>query len=168
MFSICMSKAASCARAKRRCPCKRLWSRVLETYNSGRAYASLDDWESVSCSNCGYTTGEDDRSFCEGCDRDVCGECTSVCKHCDRVRCTSCRTCCDVCSETCCFRCPKTSDHSDLSCCKDCLRVCSGCGAEVASSEFEEDTVRCPTCCEAQTPEAEASENDEPIPAPSP
>jgi hypothetical protein len=52
---------------------------VLETYNPDSAYASLDDWEGISCWNCGYSTSEDDRCFCEGCDQDVCSDCTSMC-----------------------------------------------------------------------------------------
>ena len=142
---------------------------VLQNYNADSAYASLDDWESVSCWNCGYTTNEDDRSFCEGCDQDVCSDCTSTCKHCDRYRCTSCQVRCDVCNEPCCSGCQETSDHSELSCCKDCLRTCTACDAEVASSEFDEDSELCPVCCEAQdSAEADAANNDEPIPVPTP
>ena len=32
-----------------------------------------------------------------------------------------------------------SSACSELSCCKDCLRVCTACGAEVASSELDEE-----------------------------
>ena len=142
---------------------------VMNTYNADSAYASLDDWESVSCWNCGYTTNEDDRSFCEGCDQDVCSDCTSSCKHCDSYRCTSCQPRCDVCHAACCSACQKTSDHSELSCCKDCLRTCTACDAEVASSEFDDDSELCPTCLENQdSVGADAANNDEPFPVPSP
>lgn len=126
---------------------------VLRNYNSSSAYTSLDEWEGTTCSNCGYGMSEENRSFCEGCDQDVCDECTSVCKHCDRTRCLSCRTRCDVCEETCCSGCLKTSEESALSCCEDCLRTCAACGAEVASSELDDDTERCPSCCENTEPE---------------
>jgi hypothetical protein len=142
---------------------------VLETYNPDSAYASLDDWEGVSCWNCGYSTNEDDRSFCEGCDQDVCGDCTSMCKSCDQVRCASCKTKCDVCNETCCQGCLTNSACSELSCCKDCLCACTECGAEVAKSEIDEEIDLCPTCCEAKaSAEAEKSKADESIPVPSP
>ena len=134
---------------------------VLETYNPDSAYTSLDDWEGVSCWNCGCSTSEDDRSFCEGCDRDVCYDCTSSCKQCDHMRCTSCQTRCDVCNEACCYRCLTTSACSELGCCKDCLRVCAGCSAEVAPGELDGETELCPTCREAQTTtKTDESENE--------
>jgi hypothetical protein len=137
---------------------------VLETYNAASAYVALDDWEGMSCWNCGATASEDDRYFCESCDHDVCYDCTSFCKKCDNVRCSSCQTRCEVCNEACCPRCLKTSACSELSCCEDCLRVCTVCSAEVASSELDEATERCPTCQDAIT-EADVPESDALIPA---
>ena len=122
---------------------------VLENYNPDSAYVSLADWGGVSCWNCNSTTTDDDRSFCEGCDRDMCYDCISSCKHCDRTRCSSCMSRCDVCDEGCCRLCLTASACSDLSLCKDCLRVCQGCGAEVAPAELDEDTKCCPACQEA-------------------
>src|ERR1022692_4079445 len=138
---------------------------VLKTYNKDSAYASLDDWDGVSCWNCGCSTGEDDRSCCDSCEQDVCSDCISSCKHCDRYHCDSCQTRCDVCNDSCCSRCLKTSDPSKLSCCKDCLRTCTECEAEVASSEFDNDSELCPTCLENHdSADADTANNDDPLP----
>jgi hypothetical protein len=130
---------------------------VLGTYNPDSAYASLADWGGVPCWNCSCTTTEDDRYFCEGCDRDICSDCISSCKHCDRTRCSACISRCDVCNEACCRLCLTTSACSETALCKDCLRVCEGCSAEIAPDELDEDTKRCPACNAKQgqeTPEA--------------
>jgi len=124
---------------------------VLETYNAESAYTALKDWNGVSCWNCSYVADGDDVYFCEGCEHDVCQECTSNCEQCDRVFCSSCQTRCDECEAPCCLRCLKTSECSEMGCCAKCLKECPICGTKVASSELDDATERCPTCCEDET-----------------
>ncbi len=135
---------------------------VLQTYNAKSAYTSLEEWNGVSCWNCGSSTNADDAYFCESCSHDVCSDCTSTCLQCDRTYCASCQTRCPECESPCCRRCLKTSEHSETSCCADCLKVCAACGAKVAASEFDEATERCPDCLDEET-EVEA-ENDVSLP----
>jgi hypothetical protein len=124
---------------------------VLGTYNPHSAYASLKDWDGVSCWNCGYIILEDDNCVCESCEHDTCSECISSCKTCDRMRCRSCQTQCDVCDEPCCLGCLRMSACSEMSCCADCLRACAVCSGEVAPSELDETTALCPTCLRKQS-----------------
>ena len=123
---------------------------VLETYNSGSAHVSLENWEGVSCWNCGYEASGDDTYLCGCCEHDVCYDCTSSCNQCDRSYCSSCQTRCDVCEEPCCHRCLQKSACSEISCCAGCLRVCAVCEAEVAPSEFDKATARCLDCQEQE------------------
>lgn len=94
---------------------------VLTTYNDASAYVTLDNWGGLPCWDCGVTMTEDDRSYCDGCNRDTCDDCMAMCRHCDRYRCMSCLSRCDDCRESCCAHCLTTPDSSTLSICPDCM-----------------------------------------------
>jgi hypothetical protein len=122
---------------------------VLQTYNPDSAYQSLDDWDGISCWQCGATTNEDDRYTCDACNNDLCSECTLGCRQCETIYCTSCQTRCAECREPCCKVCLQTSACSELRCCSDCLQVCVLCECSVATSELDEETELCVTCQKA-------------------
>ena len=43
---------------------------LLQTYNSGSPFVSLDDWEGIRCADCGASAGEDERWTCVKCESD--------------------------------------------------------------------------------------------------
>lgn len=104
---------------------------VLNTYNRASPYVAIDDWEGLSCHDCGSVVASDDSRYCEACGCDFCDDCVSYCRSCDETRCQGCLEECVACSEATCRRC--------LRACKDCgQRVCDGC--------LEENL--CPACRE--------------------
>ena len=124
---------------------------VLVTYNPSSPYVSLDDWEGVSCYECGYTASEDSSFYCEACENSFCDECMSYCRSCDTSLCQSCLTSCQFCEEP---------------CCEECLQSCSECDEPVCSSCIEDNL--CPTCKEEkenQPDENEPNETNEPTTA---
>lgn len=138
---------------------------VIQTYNSASAYTSLEDWHGVSCWNCGASTDADDSYFCDSCLHDVCSDCTSSCQQCSQTYCASCQTQCAECEAPCCRRCLRTSEHSETACCAACLKACAACGANVAASEFDEATERCPNCNDEETDDETEEVASLPIPS---
>ena len=121
---------------------------VLETYNPSSPYVSLDDWEGITCYECGYTASEDSSFCCESCDNTYCDECMSYCRSCDTSLCQACLRSCQFCEEP---------------CCEGCMQSCSECEEPLCSSCIEDNL--CPTCHEErenQTDENEQNETDEP------
>ncbi len=119
---------------------------VLENYNPHSAFVTLADWLGFSCDSCGCRLDPDDRCACDRCGRDVCGECTSRCECCGVCECETCQGRCGVCEAHWCARRLVASARSSLRCCPNCLRTCSACGAEVASSELDEGAKQCEDC----------------------
>jgi hypothetical protein len=104
---------------------------VLNTYNSGSPYVSIDDWEGVRCQDCGDSVHGDDLFSCQVCDGQYCGHCTSCCELCDRSACHGCLE-----------RDPVTRRD----CCPNCRSACSECGRVVQDDEFHQETNLCPEC----------------------
>ena len=83
---------------------------VLLAYNPGSPFVSLDDWDGVSCRDCGYVANNDHCYWCEGCEHEYCEECISFCCRCDEPKCSSCLTTCPACEngvcDVCAAKCP--------------------------------------------------------------
>jgi hypothetical protein len=111
-------------------------ARTLATYNPGSAYVSLDQWEGVSCADCGATADEDDRTSCEACDCDVCCDCSAGCNECSRNLCGQCSSACSACRDTYCAGCLVECAACHEPFCGGCLNesVCHTCG-EAADQE---------------------------------
>lgn len=128
--------------AGRICDAFMLVRSVLETYNSSSPYVSLDDWEGVSCYDCGYTVSGEDIYYCEHCDREFCSECFGYCSQCETSLCKGCLTTCPVCEE----------DR-----CENCMASCEACGESMCVSCLEDNL--CPTCEEeSEDPQDESEE----------
>lgn len=74
---------------------------ILQTYNAASAYASLDDWDGVSC---GDTWNPDEIGSCDCCGAYVCDECYSRYTQCEDVCCAECSPVCQGCDQTYCRR----------------------------------------------------------------
>lgn len=94
---------------------------VLRTYNAGSPYVALDDWEGLTCADCGDTANSDEQWTCRNCSTIVCGGCYTICDTCEETCCSECNTCCDGCVEAHCLRCMKSSPHTNQSLCPACL-----------------------------------------------
>jgi len=116
---------------------------VLRTYNPGSPYVRLQEWEGVSCSDCGYTTSEESGLCCPGCEEFVCDDCLRSCSACGEARCRSCLT---------------LSDLSDDWACPDCEAECDGCGRHCVKTELDEGL--CPEC-QKENNDEESAEDDE-------
>src|SRR5690606_18801456 len=68
--------------------------RILNTYNAGSAYVSLDEWNGVSCDDCGRTTNEDDSVSCQECGTCSCDDCYRYCESCSESFCAGCAVLC--------------------------------------------------------------------------
>lgn len=120
---------------------------VLQTYNSGSPYVSLDDWEGIACHDCGYVASDDDRSYCEGCSHDFCNDCMSYCRSCDTSRCQSCLETCPACDSSTCGRCLLECEECGESVCKSCLEnnVCPDCREKAEEPDESANTFTTPT-----------------------
>ena len=64
---------------------KDLIDNLLQTYNPESPYINLEDWENgfgASCSVCGDRFSEDELSWSEACEGDLCESCRAWCDHC--------------------------------------------------------------------------------------
>lgn len=114
---------------------------VLMTYNSSSPYVALDDWDGVSCHECGYSTNPDDTHFCSSCENDFCDDCSTYCRRCDETSCGNCLEECEVC-------------HDRV--CGACRTHCTECGRLICKTCLEER--RCP--CLQEQEEQDAPDND--------
>lgn len=126
---------------------------TLNTYATDSPYVKLDEWEGVSCSECGYIIHDRDELYrCDQCDTALCSECSDSCDTCGRTycrqhmdRCERCghRMCPDCESSSTCVECGKTV-------CGDCRMTCSDCGEDVCTKCVGECTdckeQFCPSC----------------------
>ncbi len=130
---------------------------VLETYNADSAYVPLSRWDGTRCPDCGTTVSDDDLSYCEACDSDVCGDCSSSCQasRCGRSLCGTCAVHCGDCGETYCTRCLTPCPGCGDDYCADCLTGgrCSDC-QEIA----DDDDTTIPPEREADSPETDTPE----------
>ena len=114
---------------------------VLQTYNPDSPYVSLDDWEGISCYDCGCTVSGDDCYYCECCDRDYCSQCSTYCRMCDTTICLGCAYECPSCNEPVCQSCAAKCKDCEEAYCKDCLTedgLCNSCQEQRKENEDEE------------------------------
>jgi hypothetical protein len=114
---------------------------ILQTYNPDSPYISLDDWEGISCYDCGCTISSDDCYYCEYCDRDYCSQCSSYCQMCDTAMCLGCAYGCPSCNEPVCRNCTAKCKDCEETFCKDCLDeegLCQNCQEQRKENENEE------------------------------
>lgn len=104
---------------------------VLQTYNPGSPYVSVEEWEGQRCTDCDCVVRSDQRNCCDACGNDFCDDCFSFC---------------DVCEQSYCRSCLEHDCVSDQRCCSDCRRTCSRCGRTVDSDSFNDETELCPGC----------------------
>ena len=112
---------------------------VLTHYNPGSPFVSLDEWEGVSCYECGYSMDNEHAHWCEFCEESYCDECYSWCRRCDDSACVRCVDKCPVCED---------------SMCPSCLTHCPHCGKVQCRNCIDDE--RCP--CHEEEPEDVESE----------
>jgi hypothetical protein len=117
-----------------------LVDRVLKTYNPSSAYCSLDEWNELTCCDCGSLSDPDESYCCEKCESRTCDSCVIRCADCEESFCCGCVQVCGGCLDDICGACVKPCDDCDQT-------LCSGC--------FPEDNERCQSCDEKN------NENDE-------
>ena len=150
---LCEGEASAAIRAAlvngRVCDFFQLVSAVLTTYNPHSPYVSLDNWEGISCHECGYTMSEGDAHWCESCQNDFCDECMSWCRRCDESSCHGCLEECSVCGEL---------------MCSSCMTKCPECGKRLCKNCVDDE--QCP--CHQETQPDEENDHDpttQPAPA---
>jgi len=114
---------------------------ILQTYNPDSPYVSLDNWEGVSCYDCGCTVSDDDCYYCEYCNRDYCGHCSTYCQMCDTTVCLGCAYECPSCNEPVCQGCTAKCKECEETFCKDCLTeegLCNTCDKQRKDNNDEE------------------------------
>jgi hypothetical protein len=136
---------------------------VLTTYNAGSPYAPLEEWDGVSCSDCGRVVTDDDRYSCAGCEDDLCEDCALSCVACSDTRCSGCREPCAVCEDGCCPAC-LVEVSSGRTVCPGCRKSCEECGTVVATDELEEPGRLCPPCRAAREAGDDPEDSSTPIP----
>ena len=110
------------------CDVFQLVNSVLTHYNADSPYVSLDNWNGVSCYECGYVMAPDDSHWCSSCESDFCSECTSYCARCDETTCLGCLKECQLCEE---------------SVCASCLTKCPDCGQELCTHCLNDEACPC-------------------------
>lgn len=119
---------------------------VLTTYNARSAYVKLEDWHGNSCYDCGDVIDPDERSYCDDCQHDYCGNCSSSCSNCNESCCLSCLSECSTCQEPCCRSCSETTTVSEQLICRNCRVFCPGCHGTVGPGDLHAETGLCPDC----------------------
>ncbi len=115
---------------------------TLQTYNPDSPYVSLDEWEGVSCYDCGYTISGDECYYCEDCERDYCSSCSTYCQICDTTICLGCSFECPSCNQYVCRHCTVECAECEETVCKDCVTeegLCQNCEENRKEQEHEED-----------------------------
>lgn len=115
---------------------------VLETYNSLSPYVSLNEWDGISCYECGYIACEEETFYCESCDRVFCLECSSLCHFCETSMCISCLTSCPVCEISICESCLQACQECEETMCESCLEdgLCASCREDKETDDEKETT----------------------------
>ncbi len=119
-------------------------AQVLRSYNPDSAYVALDDWDGVSCSECGEVVDGDAATSCAACNDDVCRECAVTCEECDDLLCSHCATTCHGCSAV---------------LCSHCADACAVCG-QLTCEACRDDDRRCPDCRAPETNDDEEEPRD--------
>ncbi|WP_417850275.1 hypothetical protein [Thalassoglobus sp.] len=124
---------------------------ILQTYNASSAYVALEDWNGVTCGDCGEMVDSGDSYCCENCHSRTCDYCTRSCNECDVSLCCECS---DVC---------KDCDHGF---CRSCLEVCEQCEQSTCHQCLENEL--CESCHNLQQEQDDAEQKDSPHDAPTP
>lgn len=135
---------------------------VLQTYNAGSAYASLDEGDGITCGDCGGTWNSDEIGSCDCCGESVCDECYSRCTQCEACCCAECSPVCKGCDQTYCRRHLRRCAGCQELNCEECLsdNLCLECRddddnpieTEEASGERNGEAARAPaTASSAET-----------------
>lgn len=113
---------------------------VLNTYNGGSAYISLDRWEGSTCWDCGAHVRHDSEYTCERCDQEFCGDCTYSCIECERTVCRNCSVRCSGCDDRLCNECTTACSGCHDQFCGKCLKdgICEGCRQEREDGQEQE------------------------------
>jgi hypothetical protein len=114
---------------------------VLQTYNADSAYVRLEDWDGISCADCGECCSPNDACWCEGCEKDHCEDCIRCCVDCSQSGCRSCL---------------KASELTRDWVCSSCEATCDDCGRFGAKCELNENGL-----CDDCQAEADAREDAE-------
>lgn len=115
---------------------------LLQTYNSGSPFVSLDDWEGIRCADCGASAGEDERCSCVKCESTICDDCRDSCSDCGDTYCAECIE-----------RCQGCDDYY----CRSCLKRCAKCRVLRCNGCLDEQE-RCKDCHEEQTGETDQNQ----------
>lgn len=115
---------------------------ILQTYNPDSPYVSLDDWEGISCYDCGYTVAGDECYYCEDCEHDYCSQCSTYCQICDTTICMGCSFECPDCEQPVCQCCTASCSECGETVCKDCVTeegLCKQCKEQRKDKQNEEN-----------------------------
>ena len=117
-----------------------LVAQVLRTYGKGSAFIELDDWDGVSCSDCGGSTGDYERCYCNRCEATLCDSCGRTCSGCDCTYCSECLESCAICGESYCSWCLKACKTCHEYVCDNCLTkgLCEKCHAKLNTPDDDE------------------------------
>lgn len=145
--SLCTGEASAALHAAivsgRICDVFLLARSVLENYNPGSPFVSLENWDGAPCYDCGYCANSDDTFYCECCEHEYCDECISYCRSCDTNLCRGCLTKCSLCDEY---------------ICENCLQACRRCAVSACPACLDDNL--CPTCIEKENQDDQGSNDD--------
>jgi hypothetical protein len=118
-----------------------LVSQLLHTYGRGSAYVELNNWSGVPCDDCGTSTAEGDRCYCNHCDSVLCDSCASTCEGCDATHCSECLGRCVGCGCSYCAACLATCPVCHKHFCENCRegRLCNSCFEKQHNEEKDDD-----------------------------
>lgn len=94
---------------------------ILKTYNPSGPYVMLEHWHGATCSDCGCTASDGDRSDCESCGSTLCSDCYYCCEQCCSSRCSECSASCHTCGRRFCNGCQAECCACHASVCLDCI-----------------------------------------------
>ncbi len=106
-------------------------TQILHSYNPGSAYVALGEWMGVSCTACGASVCDDERTSCSRTCDPLCYECAVTCPDCDQDFSPDLVERCQKCDEDHCNRC------LDEGLCHDCRKEAE---EEEALAEQEAET----------------------------
>ncbi len=116
---------------------------ILHTYNPDSAYTRMENWDGVTCNDCGRTMHVDDECSCEACSTTSCVDCTTACTECSDRYCYDCIGECAICDMSVCTACSRKCQDCDEMCCKSCLNndnLCEECIEQETETTTETTT----------------------------
>ena len=114
---------------------------ILQTYNPGSPYISLDEWHGRKCYDCGRTVTGDESYVCEFCEESFCEYCSACCEICGTTVCLGCAYHCSSCEITVCDNCSIKCKDCEKTYCKNCVNE-DGLCEECLDKRKEEDEKR--------------------------